>query len=246
MEAFCGYGAEEFSFRGRQAILVRPETPDPQRRWMLKTEYFGAFPETEAALLARGFHLAYLKNRNRWGLDEDIRDKADFVRYVSETFSLAPRCVPVGMSCGGLMAVELAALAPEMVSVLYLDAPVLNLLSCAGGFGKAEIPPEMRREMLDALGMTLTDLINFRRHPMDRLGPLVRNRIPALLVYGDADRTVPYEENGVHLERAYRAAGVPLLVQRKPGCDHHPHGPSDPEAAVRFLLEHSREERNKN
>ncbi len=241
MEQFCGYPAEEFSFRGRQAILVRPRVLDPQRRWMLKTEYFGAFPQTEEALLARGFHLAYLQNRNRWGLDEDIRDKADFVRYVSETFSLAPRCVPVGMSCGGLMAVDLAALAPERVSVLYLDAPVLNLLSCAGGFGCAEITPDMQREMLDALGMTLTDLINFRRHPMDRLEPLVRNRIPALLVYGDSDRTVPYEENGIHLERAYREAGVPLLVQCKPGCDHHPHGPGDSNAALAFLLEHSAE-----
>ena len=241
MEQFCGYPAEEFSFRGRQAILVRPRVPDPQRRWMLKTEYFGAFPQTEEALLARGFHLAYLQNRNRWGLDEDIRDKADFVRYVSETFSVAPRCVPVGMSCGGLMAVDLAALAPERVSVLYLDAPVLNLLSCAGGFGRAEITPDMQREMLDALGMTLTDLINFRRHPMDRLEPLVRNRIPALLVYGDSDRTVPYEENCIHLERAYREAGVPLLVQCKPGCDHHPHGPGDSNAALAFLLEHSAE-----
>ena len=239
MDRFCGFEAEEFLFCGRQAILVRPETPEPGRRWMLKTEYFGAFPEVEAALLERGFHLAYLKTRNRWGLEEDTRDKIDFVRFVSREYGLAERCVPVGMSCGGMEAIHLAAACPEAVSVLYLDAPVLNLLSCAGGVGRAEITPEMRQEMLDALGTTMSELIGFRGHPMDRLDVLVRNRIPALLVYGDADRTVPYEENGIHLERAYRKAGVPLLVQCKPGCDHHPHGPSDLSAALAFLLEHA-------
>ena len=56
-----------------------------------------------------------------------------------------------------------------------------------------------------------------------------------MLVWGDADRTVPFAENGLLLQRAYERAGVPLLVQRKPGCAHHPHGPADLNAAMEFL-----------
>ena len=39
------------------------------------------------------------------------------------------------MSCGGMHAVYIAAKYPEYVSLLYLDAPVLNLLSCPCGIG---------------------------------------------------------------------------------------------------------------
>lgn len=47
----------------------------------------------------------------------------------------ANRGVLIGMSCGGLQAVKQAARHPGMVSLLYPDAPVINLLSCPFGLG---------------------------------------------------------------------------------------------------------------
>ena len=53
-----GFEAEEFEFEGRKAVLVFPKTPEAEGNWTLKTEYWNAFPETELALLNRGFHAA--------------------------------------------------------------------------------------------------------------------------------------------------------------------------------------------
>lgn len=241
MADFYGYRQEEFTFAGRKAILVFPKEACKTTKWLLKTEYFGAFPNGELAFLERGYHLAYLENRNRWGLDEDQHDKAEFAKYLRANYGLSETCVPVGMSCGGLHGVDLAALHPEMVSVLYIDAPVINLLSCGGGLGKAQLTAEMRQEMLDALGLTMSEMIAYRKHPLDRLPALIENRIPVVMVYGDSDTVVPYEENGAYLEKAYKEAGIPLLVIGKPGCDHHPHGLEDPAPIVEFVEKYARE-----
>ena len=45
-------------------------------------------------------------------------------------------------------------------------------------------------------------------------------------------------ENGLLLQEAYEAAGLPLAVFIKPGCDHHPHGLADPTPVVEFILQH--------
>ena len=57
------------------------------------------------------------------------------------------------------------------------------------------------------------------------------------MAYGDSDRVVPYEENGIALERAYRDAGISdlLYLDKKVGCDHHPHGPTDIDFAIKYL-----------
>ena len=55
------------------------------------------------------------------------------------------------------------------------------------------------------------------------------------LVYGEADTTVPYRENGIVLERLYRERGLPLFTAGKPGCGHHPHGLENPKPLADFI-----------
>lgn len=226
----------DFTFEERRAILIRPDEGMSNGKWLLKTEYFYAFPELEAAMVAEGYHLAYLENRNRWGTDDDLAAKRRFRDFLMRECGLDPRCVLVGMSCGGLHAVKQAARYPEMVSAMYLDAPVLNILSCPFGMGAGcDCDDSVREEALSALGLTRSQLLAYRDHPLDNLGRLVAARIPALLVCGDADMSVPPEENGLLLKAAYEQAGVPLMFMLKPGCGHHPHGPSDMAKALEFL-----------
>ena len=61
-----GFRRLDFTFEGRDAILVFPETPNEKKNWLLKTEYFGAFPAFEVEMLGRGWHLAFIKNVIRW------------------------------------------------------------------------------------------------------------------------------------------------------------------------------------
>lgn len=203
----------------------------------LKPNYFGAFPNFEIEMLKLGWHLAYIKNKTRWCLDEDLDLKKRFADYLQEKFGLYKKCVPVGMSCGGLIGTKFAAKYPECVSALYLDAPVLNLLSCPAGLGIAD--DSMFEEFTKATGITLSELICYREHPIDKMHILLQNKTPIMLVYGKADTVVPYAENGAILEKYYRGQNRVIVSIGKDGCEHHPHGLEDNSPIVEFVKRYS-------
>lgn len=234
-----GFEKLDFEFMGRKALIVKPTEADLGRPYMIKTEYFGAFPNLELEMLRRGWHLAYIQNNNRWGVIEDQDVRAEFCKFISTEFSLAAKCIPVGMSCGGLHAVCFAARHPELISALYLDAPVMNLLSCPMGFGDGNFSQDMLDEVLAAWNVTRTDMLSFRMHPIDRVAPIIENRIPVIMVAGDADEIVPYHENGALLEKMYKDLGLEIEVYIKPGCGHHPHGLEDPSPIISFMQRHA-------
>lgn len=229
-----GFRQLKFSLDGRDAILVLPDQAEEKRRWLLKTEYFGAFPDFEIEMLRRGFHLAYIANRTRWHHPSDDEAKEQLCAFLAAEFSLAEKCMPVGMSCGGMHAVYFAARYPARVGALYLDAPVMNLLSCPGGVGASA---GFLDEFVRHTGMTLIDLINYRNHPIDNVAPILQSGIPVMMVSGDSDTVVPYAENGVHMTAYFRKNGGDLTEIIKPGGDHHPHGLADPAPLIRFALE---------
>ena len=183
-------GCEGIEFMWEDCVckLIRPNCK-PNGKWVLKTEYFSAFPATEAELLARGWHIASQANKTRWAMPDDVERKARFVRFVTETFGLEERCSTVGMSCGGLYATMLAGAHPELVDVLYIDAPVLNLLSCPCGLGVAQ--SGLYEGFVAATGLTKTDMLSYRNHPIYKLPILIANDIPVVMVAGGADATVP-------------------------------------------------------
>lgn len=234
---YNGFRRLDFTFEGREAVLVFPEQANENKNWLLKTEYFDAFPNFQIEMLRRGWHLAYIKNITRWCLDEDLDLKKRFAEFLHTEYGLYEKCVPVGMSCGGLIGSKFAAKYPECVSCLYLDAPVLNLLSCPAGLGIAE--NALYEEFKQATGMTMSELICYREHPIDKMHLLLNNKIPVVLVYGDSDTVVPYVENGALLEKYYRANSGVIEVYGKEGCGHHPHGLPDNTPIVDFVERHS-------
>ena len=222
----------KFTFMDREAILIfPPKGVEKTDKWVLKTEYFDAFPDTEREMLRRGWHRAYLKARERCGTRQELLIKLAFADYLEKNYGLSHRFVPIGMSCGGLQAIKLAALAPERISVLYLDAPVVSFMSWPFNLGAYPVIAGEREqnELLSAYKMTRAEFfLTFRDHPYDHIPTLVQNRIPIIMVYGDSDASVPYEDNGRLIERAYRAENLPFFDFCKKGCDHHPHGLADP------------------
>lgn len=221
-----GFECLEFKFMGNEARIIKPSVK-PNGKWVIKTEYADAFPEAEIELLRRGWHIAYNENDTRWAEPEDIDRKANFIRFISREFSLEPKCVAVGMSCGGLYAVKTAAKYPELFSALYLDAPVMNLLSCPCALGESK-NRILYDEYVKCTGRTLVDLLSYREHPIDLMHILLENNMPILLISGDSDSTVPFAENGALLEKYYKDNGGNIKVYIKEGGDHHPHGLPDP------------------
>ena len=240
-ELWYGFEMEKMTFEDHDALVVFPKEPDAKKRLAIKTEYWNAFPEAaEIDLVKKGFHLCYIQNDNRWGTMEDLDRKARFIRFVQEKYGLCDTCVPVGMSCGGLFAIKLASYYPELISCMYLDAPVVNYYSCPCSFGAAVPFYHGIVELQNALKFkSFYELFSYRDMPMHRLPVLVEHRIPAVVVTGDADTVVPYTENGIMLEQDYRAAGIDLEVFVKPGGDHHPHGLPDNTPVLNFILAHS-------
>ena len=62
-----GYERLNFHIDGRAALLVRPKESAPAKPWIWRTEFFGHEPQADLALLAKGFHLAYVDVQNLYG-----------------------------------------------------------------------------------------------------------------------------------------------------------------------------------
>ena len=157
--------------------------------------------------------------------------------------SLSPRCVIIGMSCGGMQGIYFASEYPEHVSCMYFDAPVVNLLSVVFGLGKTATGKDhefFEKQFIEDTKMTLSDLISYREHPLDYIPKLTSHRIPLILVSGDSDTVVNFEENGLFLKKAYENAGIPFELHIKKGGDHHPHGLEDNTPIVDFLTKYDR------
>ena len=236
---FAGYPMEEMLFEGHRAAVVHPTIRREEGLWAIYTEYFGAFPAVAQALLAEDVVLLRLDNDSRWGKDEDADRRTRFLKQVRPQYGLSEKGILIGMSCGGLNAVKFAALHPECVRVLYLDAPVMNFLSCPLGCDGADRDESTVAEFLRDLGIAESEVAAYKDQPLASLSQVVRKGIPAALLYGTADSTVPYASNGIWVEKAYREHLVPLLVQCKERCGHHPHGPDNMQhmkELVDFLL----------
>ncbi len=237
MFAWNGFPAENFIFEGHEATIVFPAEETKCGGLVLKTEYQHHFPEAaEIPLLKLGYHVCFLTNDNRFGQPEDLDRKARFVRYLQEKYGLRKKCVPVGFSCGGMIGIYFAERYPELVSCLYIDAPVVNFMSWPCHFGQENPKPGLG-EILPALGLkNLAELMAYRKMPLDKIPSLIEKKIPLVMASGDSDTTVPYDENGLFVERAYKAAALPIEVYIKPGGNHHPHGIPDPTPIVDFIL----------
>lgn len=231
-----GFEQLEFTFLGKKAIVILPMEENRNGRAIFKTEYFGAFPILQLEFVRHGYTFLFLENRNRWGTESELIDQEKFLHFAFEEFDLEPGVITIGMSCGGMISILLAAKYPELIRGLYLDAPVMNFLSCPGGFGNApETTEAMWQEFEKAHGMTKRELLLYRKHPIDKLDALIAARKPIYLAYGTADLCVPFEENAIELVRRYEETEIPFVVEAKEGCGHHPHGPQDPAKVIEFF-----------
>jgi pimeloyl-ACP methyl ester carboxylesterase len=206
------------------------------RPWIWRTEFFGAFPALDLALLNAGYHVAYIDLQNMYGAPNAMQCMDEFHAKVILSFDLAARCVLEGFSRGGLFALNWAARKPDAVSCIYLDAPVCDFKSWPGGKGKGPGSPEDWTRLKQAYDLTEDEALAYPSNPVDSLAPIAAAGIPMVAVYGDADVDLPPEENILLLKSRYTALGGDITVFAKPGVGHHPHSFSDPTPLVDFIF----------
>lgn len=223
-------------FNGHEITLLRPENAG--KNWVWRAEFLGAFDYADRALMEDGWNVLYYGISNLFGSPEAVEMMKSFHDYAVKEFDLSPKADLFGFSRGGLYSVNYAVKYPEDVSVLYLDAPVLDLKSWPYGLGTGR-GSQRDVELCNAVcGLTESSIKSFRGNPIDKVDELIKTGIPVIVVYGDADEVVPAEENCERLIRAYRQAGINIIHVKKEGCGHHPHSLADPKIIVDFIKTH--------
>ena len=234
--SYFGYDCYDFTFAGRSAKIVKPRKTAKGCPWLWRARFWGHEPQTEIALLERGFHLVYCDVAELFGNAEAVGIWNKFYDVLIKA-GLARKPALEGFSRGGIYVYRWAAANPDRVGCIYADAPVLDLKSWPGGKGRGDgNPEEWERFKLDFGLGTEKEALAFKGNPLDIAEEIARAGYPILHVCGEADETVPIEENTDPFESKVLAAGGNITVIRKPGIGHHPHSLPNPQPIVDFIL----------
>ena len=237
--SFHSFDRYDFTYADRACIVVVPRTVAPGKPWIWRARFFGHEPQTDVALLERGFHVAYIDVAALFGAPQAVAIWDQFHAYLTQVHGFAPKPALEGMSRGGLIIYNWAAQNPDKVACIYADAPVCDFKSWPGGKGAGPGSAGDWDQCLEVYGMTEAQALAAKCNPIDRLQPLARADIPLLHVVGDADEVVPVAENTAILEQRYTALGGSIRVIHKPGIGHHPHSLEDPTPIVQFVVSHT-------
>ncbi len=237
-DIFNGFVCDHHSFDrhvfwalGHEASVVVPKVALPGNPWVWKTEFLGAFPDAEIALLKAGYHVVNINICNQFGLPEAVDKMEQFYHLVTQKFGLAPKAMLMGLSRGGLYATRFAAKYPQYTSGLYLDAPVVN------HYAWPMTSPAIYGNDYRLCNIQATALgVDLAQNAQSTLQALAKAKLPTLLVYGMQDHVVPFSKSGALLQTALEAANAPLTVIAKPADGHHPHGLADQTPVVEFAL----------
>lgn len=233
---YHGFRCLDFKFEGRDAKIVFPEKAEPQRHWIWRARFWGHEPQTEIALLNKGFHVVYIDAAEYRGNSEAVNLWNRFYDFLLKEYHLNTKAVLEGMSRGGLFIYNWGAENPDKVACIYADAPVCDIRSWPGGKGKGTGSKEEWEAFLVAYNLTEETVNDFKGMPVYNCINLAKAGVPVLHVCGATDDAVPVDENTYVLEKNFREAGGKIRIILKEGIGHHPHSLKDPSPIVRFIL----------
>lgn len=239
-------GFEQFDFKLDKfdCRVVVPREAAEGRPWIWRARFWGHEPQTDIALLERGFHLAYCDVANLWGNSEALRRWDRFYMHLTKEHSFSRRPALEGMSRGGLMIYHWAIKHPSQVSCIYADAPALGIRPYVRGLSEGDPKLEKLKAWMTAHKLSLKAAQEYRLDALDRLAPLAKAKVPVIHVCGDADESVPFEEHTAEFERRYKKLGGPIKVVVKKGGKHHPHSLKDPTPIVEFIVKSQSRDEN--
>lgn len=235
---FHSFDKYVFDHDGIRCFVVTPKKAAPGKPWLWRARFFGHKPETDIALLNKGFHVVYVNVRGLFGSPEAVGRWNKLYKYFTQEKGFNKKAVLLGMSRGGLIIYNWASKNPDKVACIYADAAVCDFKSWPGGLGKGKGSPKDWKKCIKAYGLTEEEAKAYKKNPIDNLKPLAEAKVPLLHVVGDDDKVVPVAENTAIIEERYKKLGGTIKVIHKPGVGHM-HGLKDPKQIVDFIMRYS-------
>ena len=222
------YRMHEFELDGCQCKVVEPLSPLPGKRWILKAEYFPAFPVFELEMLKRGYYFVFMQLEYECGSPHSLAHWNKLYDFLTGEPGFDRKMILFGLSVGGLYIYNWAAENPDKVRCIYGDNPVCDFKSWPGGKGASAGHPKDWEKMIKAYGFAdEAAALAWDKNPVDNLKPIIEAGIPMIHAAATEDTVVPISENTDILEKNCLALGGKITVIRHPGGHHPHHGVSD-------------------
>jgi lysophospholipase L1-like esterase/dienelactone hydrolase len=232
---YAGYRCATFLFNGRESKVVKPKKTAAGHPWIWHVRFFGHEPQTEIALLERGYHLVYNDQAERMGNRQNIDDWNAFYKLLHEG-GLSRKAVLEGMSRGGVYAFNWAAANPDKVAAVYVDNPLLDMKAMYyGPDGKEKPENEITQGIRENWGIDRRQIEQFNESPIDKTDDIVKGRYPILILCAELDEAAVNTQNAFPFEKKIREKGGDITVIEKKGFRHHPHSFPNPAVIVDFI-----------
>jgi lysophospholipase L1-like esterase/dienelactone hydrolase len=232
---YAGYRCAEFRFLGRESKIVKPKKTAANRPWIWRARFFGHEPQTDIALLERGYHLVYNDQSERMGNERNIEEWNAFHKLLHEG-GLNGKAVLEGMSRGGVYVFNWAAANPDKVAAVYVDNPLLDMKAMYYGLDGKEHPEnEITKGIKENWGVDRSQIKRFNESPIDKIDAIIKGKYPILILCAELDEAVVNAQNAFPFEKKIREKGGDITVIVKKGARHHPHSFPNPAIIVDFI-----------
>ena len=242
--AFAEVASEQITIEGKTLSLKVPEQAAPGKPWLWVGEFAGHLRSLEDALVAKGWHVAYVNVSNQFGSPASMAVWEKVYDELHGKRGLSPRPALLGISRGGLYVNAWTRLHPDRVSVLCLDNGVCDIRSWPGGFPLTEkgggSKGDWNRYKTEFHFATDAEAVEKSIRPADGFEAAIKSGVFLISVHGTADRTVPYADNAELLLDFWEKSGGRFKIFPKEGGDHHPHGLPDPTPLVALLCKEAK------
>ena len=195
---------ESFVIAGHPAFILTPAGDKTQmsRPWIFYAPTLPGYPDAHEKwmheqFLAAGVAVAGIDVGEGYGSPESNRLFTEFYREMTEKRGFARRPCLLGRSRGGLWVSSWAIENPDKVAGIAGIYPVFDLTTYPG-LDKAAPAYGLAVAQFKA---RLAEL-----NPVERIGVLAANHVPALMIHGDEDKVVPLKENSAAFVARYQAA----------------------------------------
>jgi lysophospholipase L1-like esterase len=222
---FYGYPCAEFVFDNRDCKVVKPKWAAKGHPWIWRARFWGHEPQTDIALLERGFHIVYCDVAELLGNNEAIGYWNDFYKMLTKA-GLGKKAVLEGMSRGGIYMYNWPAVNPNKVACTYADNALLDLKYWPDS---AILKKDFNLTYAGQIG-------SLKVSPIDKVVQIVKGNFPMLHLSADDDEAVDPAKNTLLFEQKVKELGGSITVIHKPGFKHHPHSLPNPAPIVEFIL----------